>query len=149
MPRTSKPFDDLLQVNRWDPRQVCDGDGQVRGCAPVAHFVGHDATGNARRAVAAWNACHGVPLAVLEGQGGRTMVWNEVDRRAKDAEARDHALLAWGLAAGLVRWKAWSEAGAGELCIAGLCHATRLDDQGVPRLTQAVREALLSARARH
>jgi hypothetical protein len=28
------------QVNHWDKTQVCDADGEVRGCAPIAYCEG-------------------------------------------------------------------------------------------------------------
>lgn len=45
---TTKHTPGPWQINFRDKRQVCDADGEVRGCSPIAHCVGSGAIANAR-----------------------------------------------------------------------------------------------------
>jgi hypothetical protein len=58
------------QVNHGDKGQVCDADGERRGCAPIAHCAGSAAEkrANAARIVACVNACAGMydPARTIE-----------------------------------------------------------------------------------
>lgn len=59
-----------LQINHADPLQICDTDGEVRGCAPVARMAEFGSVSerraNARRLVAAWNAFEGLDTELIE-----------------------------------------------------------------------------------
>jgi hypothetical protein len=67
MTHTKEPW----QVNFSDPTQICDCDGENRGCAPIAVMADgdDDAEANARRIVACVNACAGQPTELLEAAG--------------------------------------------------------------------------------
>ncbi|MDR6851054.1 hypothetical protein J2Y54_000547 [Sphingomonas sp. BE123] len=60
------------------------------------------------------------------------------------AAAPDHAMIAAALCTGIARWNWWSE-GRGEVCVAGFCFVTELDEFRVPKITDALREALIKA----
>ena len=63
----------LLQVNHSNPDQVCDCDGEQRGCAPVAFMQGvsgSERRANARRLVACWNACIDLSTEQIEQING-------------------------------------------------------------------------------
>ena len=59
------------------------------------------------------------------------------------AAAPDHALIAWGLAHGHIRWE------PNELCGFGFRHSTKLDEFGVPEMTDALRRDLEKAKVSH
>jgi hypothetical protein len=58
----------------------------------------------------------------------------------------DRALLIRAFCNFQVRWEPW-DAERGEACVNGICFATRLDTDGVPIVTDALRAALASAEA--
>lgn len=60
------------------------------------------------------------------------------------AAAPDHAIIAAALCTGIARWNWWSE-DRGEVCVAGFCFPTELDEFRVPKITDALREALIKA----
>ena len=58
------------QINHNRPAQVCDADGQVRGCSPIARCAGTTSAechANAARIVACVNACEGIATDLLAG----------------------------------------------------------------------------------
>lgn len=66
------------------------------------------------------------------------------DRAALEL-AKDHALIAAALTAGVAAWKPFELAGVGEVAVAGLRHAVHLDASGVPELHDYLRRALTAA----
>lgn len=66
------------------------------------------------------------------------------DRAALEL-AKDHALIAAALTAGVAAWKPFELAGVGEVAVAGLRHAVHLDATGVPELNDHLRRALTAA----
>ena len=91
-----------LQHRHLDYLQICDTDGEKRGCAPVARVTGGkngetraEARANARRLVACWNACLGLTTENLERYGtlDRASVASHV-RRDELQRDRDELLSA-------------------------------------------------------
>jgi hypothetical protein len=62
------------------------------------------------------------------------------------AAAPDHALIAWALCVGLGRWEFLGDSLRGEFCVNGIRHLTRLDQFGVPAVTDTLRAELTQAR---
>lgn len=64
MPNTKTPW----QVNSRDPSQVCDADGEVRGCAPIAtmHGTAAEKRANAKFIVRACNSHDALVTALSE-----------------------------------------------------------------------------------
>jgi hypothetical protein len=59
------------------------------------------------------------------------------------AAAPDHAAIARAICAGIARWEPFSRSlDGGEFCISGLRHSTRLDEFGVPAMTEGMRAAI-------
>lgn len=84
-------------------------------------------------------------IAECSGSGQTDIA--ECERRARlMAAAPDHALVGWALAMGKARFEFWASGAKGELCVAGLRHATALDEFGVPALTPAARTAISAMR---
>lgn len=84
------------------------------------------------------------PICGVHRRGKHTHGVDDIETLANArliAAAPDHALVAWGLAHGLIRWEPT------ELCGFGLRHSTKLDDSGVPKLTPALRDDLMRAKA--
>jgi hypothetical protein len=64
------------------------------------------------------------------------------------AAAHDHALVCWAMCVQDATWEEWTPFdGSGEFCFAGLRYATRLDEFGCPRLTDALRANISASRA--
>lgn len=61
------------------------------------------------------------------------------------AAAPDHALIGWAMCVGPGRWEPWGD-GRGEFCINGIRHATRLDEFGMPMMTENLRATILKAK---
>lgn len=62
------------------------------------------------------------------------------------AAAPDHALFSSALVAGKIRWEAFAgNAEHGEICVGGMRWATKLDEFGVPVLTENTRAAIAKA----
>ncbi len=62
------------------------------------------------------------------------------------AAAPDLALLGWAMCVGAGRWELHGDL-AGEFCINGIRHFTKLDEFGCPEMTAGMREAISKARA--
>ncbi|MBO9624133.1 MAG: hypothetical protein J7500_15605 [Sphingomonas sp.] len=72
---------------------------------------------------------------------------DEINRFARMfAAAPDHALIAWALCMAGARWEAWRD-GQGEFCIDGIRHCTKLDEFGVPTMTDGMRAAIAQSKA--
>ena len=59
----------------------------------------------------------------------------------------DHTMIARLLASGKMRWEPWN-AKDGELCFDGIRYATELDRDGVPRLPDVLRHAIIRSEAK-
>lgn len=57
------------------------------------------------------------------------------------AAAPDYAMFGWAICVGGGRWEPWGD-GRGEFCMNGMRHATKLDEFGVPEMTDAMRAAI-------
>jgi hypothetical protein len=73
-------------------------------------------------------------------------------RAGREANARliavapDHALFSSALVAGKIRWEFFAgNAVHGEICVGGIRWATKLDEFGVPELTENTRAAIAKA----
>ena len=64
------------------------------------------------------------------------------------AAAPDHALLARLFAMQLIRWEPFGNGTDGELCFAGLRYSTSLDEFGVPRLIDVLRNRVADLETR-
>jgi hypothetical protein len=63
------------------------------------------------------------------------------------AAAPDHALIGWAVCVAAGRWEPSPAAdGRGEFCINGIRFSTRLDEFGVPAMTDGLRAAIAKAR---
>lgn len=60
------------------------------------------------------------------------------------AAAPDHAAIGWAMCVGSARWEPWGD-GRGEFCMNGLRYATKLDEFGIPEMTDAMRAAIARA----
>jgi hypothetical protein len=96
---------------------------------------------------------HGVVIcnAVLRNRGGpkqKSELKDEHEAEANAsliAKAPDHADIGWAMCVGAGRWEPWGD-GRGEFCLNGICHATKLDEFGVPEVTEGMRSAIAKAR---
>jgi hypothetical protein len=88
MTHTKEPW----QVNFSDSTQICDCDGESRGCAPIAVMADgdDDAEANARRIVACVNACAGLGTEALDSRFG---IAREMWEVADDRLARIHMVV--------------------------------------------------------
>lgn len=82
------------------------------------------------------------PAAIIEGL--RPYI-NQAGRCEEHGIAADHAMIGWAMRAGAARWESL-RGGRGEFCINGICHATKLDEFGVPKMTATMRAAIAKAK---
>lgn len=74
-------------------------------------------------------------MPVLHETSWQKKVREGLEQRQKQ---EDHTLLLRAFIAGLVRWDKWDDR-RGELCFGGICYATELDEDGVPKLYDRMR----------
>ena len=61
------------------------------------------------------------------------------------AAAPDHAAIGWAMCVGPARWEPFGDM-RGEFCMNGIRYLTKLDEFGVPEMTDGMRAAIAKAR---
>lgn len=79
----------------------------------------------------------------FEASMRQLMAASRARERVRDA-APDHAAIGWAMCVAAGRWEPWGD-GRGEFCMNGIRYATKLDEFGVPVMTDGMRAAISKA----